>query len=72
MQQSALSDRGDISQEITDGFRLIFVLQKTVHRYLEKLMLQANSSLSFWYLEVYFMRKSIKLKLKKPRLCLFA
>lgn len=45
MQQSAPSDRGDISQEITDGFRLIFLLQKTVPRYLEKWMLQANLSL---------------------------
>lgn len=54
MQQSALLDRGDISQEITDGFRLIFFLQKTVFcvRYLEKLMIQANLFLYFWYIEV--------------------
>lgn len=47
MQQSALLDRGDISQEITDGFRLIFFLQKTAFRYLEKLMIQANLFLYF-------------------------
>lgn len=52
MQQSALLDREDISQEITDGFRLIFFLQKTVLRYLEKLMIQANLFLYFWYIEV--------------------
>lgn len=66
MQQSALSDRGDISQEITDGFRLIFLLQKTLLRYLGFRLI----FVSFGYIEI--VHKSIKQRLKKPRPCLFA